>query len=96
MGLIINIFENIFSNGNNLEVQVDVCSFEAEPAPRGSVQPDRAAGQVLLQQIVDLVEKIFMKILSTKDLSRYESSPRWPRPVWRRCRCGRAPAPSPR
>ena len=52
---------NICRFGNNLEVQIDVSSFEAEPAPRGSVQPDRAAGQVLLQQVVNLVEKIFMK-----------------------------------
>ena len=52
---------NICRFGNNLEVQIDVSSFEAEPAPRGSVQPDRAAGQVLLQQIVDLEETIFMK-----------------------------------
>ena len=63
MRLIVNIFKNIFSIGNNLEVQVDVCSFEAEAAPRGPVQPHRAAGQVLLQQVVDLEEKILVEIV---------------------------------
>ena len=56
-------FQNIFSIGNNLEVQVDVCSFEAESAPRGAIQPHRAAGQVLLQQVVDLDEKILVEIV---------------------------------
>ena len=59
--LIVNTF-NIFSIDNNLEVQVDVCSFEAEAAPRGAVQPHRAAGQVLLQQVVDLEEKILVEV----------------------------------